>query len=80
MGSNVQNGSYSIFIKRQKTGRSCILHEKHEQMVLEYIDENPSVDLEQVMERLLQKFQNLKATKSTVYNFIRECNLSLKQA
>ena len=71
----------SIFIKHKKTGRSRILHEEHKQVILEYIDENPSVVLEQVMERLLQKFRDLKASKSTVYNFVRtECNLSLKKA
>jgi hypothetical protein len=33
------------------------------------------------MERLLQKFQNFKVSKSTVYNFVRtERNLSLKKA
>ncbi|ORE04120.1 hypothetical protein BCV72DRAFT_251430 [Rhizopus microsporus var. microsporus] len=52
----------SIFIKHKKTGHS---------LILEYIDENPSAVLEQVMERLLQKFQDLKVSKSTVYNFVR---------
>ncbi|KAG1224198.1 hypothetical protein G6F67_009548 [Rhizopus microsporus] len=71
----------SIFIKHKKTGRPRILRDEHKQMILEYIDENPSVVLEQVMERLLQKFRDLKASKSTVYNFVRtECNLSLKKA
>ncbi|KAG1167199.1 hypothetical protein G6F71_009584 [Rhizopus microsporus] len=71
----------SIFIKHKKTGRPRILHEEHKQVILEYIDENPSAVLEQVMERLLQKFQDLKVSKSTVYNFVRtECNLSLKKA
>ncbi|CEG68692.1 hypothetical protein RMATCC62417_04904 [Rhizopus microsporus] len=70
----------SIFIKHKKTGRSRILHEEHKQMILEYIDENPSAALEQVMERLLQKFQDFKVSKSTVYNFVRtEYNLSLKK-
>ncbi|KAL4206916.1 hypothetical protein AB4K20DRAFT_1918441 [Rhizopus microsporus] len=55
----------SIFIKHKKTGRPRILHEEHKQVILEYIDENPSAVLEQVMERLLQK---------------TECNLSLKKA
>ncbi|CEI88626.1 hypothetical protein RMCBS344292_03008 [Rhizopus microsporus] len=59
----------SIFIKHKKTGRSRILHDEHKQVILEYIDENPSAVLEQVMERLLQKFQDLKVSKSTVYNF-----------
>ncbi|KAG0919996.1 hypothetical protein G6F32_015825 [Rhizopus arrhizus] len=71
----------SIFIKHKKTGRSRIPHEEHKQVILEYIDENPSVVLEQVMERLLQKFRDLKVSKSTLYNFVRtECNLSLKKA
>ncbi|KAL4213006.1 hypothetical protein AB4K20DRAFT_1884457 [Rhizopus microsporus] len=62
----------SIFIKHKKTGRPRILHEEHKQVILEYIDENPSAVLEQVMERLLQKFQYLKVSKSTVYNFVRK--------
>ncbi|KAG1257360.1 hypothetical protein G6F68_009341 [Rhizopus microsporus] len=70
----------SIFIKHKKTGRPRILRDEHKQVILEYIDENPSVVLEQVMERLLQRFQDLKVSKSTVYNFVRiECNLSLKK-
>ncbi|KAG1192422.1 hypothetical protein G6F70_009209 [Rhizopus microsporus] len=64
----------SIFIKHKKTGRSRILHEEHKQVILEYIDENPSAALEQVMERLLQKFRDLKVSKSTVYNFTRHRN------
>ncbi|ORE07710.1 hypothetical protein BCV72DRAFT_325665 [Rhizopus microsporus var. microsporus] len=71
----------SVFIKHKKTGRSRILQEEHKQVALEYIDENPSAVLEQVMERLLQNFQDLKVSKSTVYNFVRtEYNLSLKKA
>ncbi|ORE03771.1 hypothetical protein BCV72DRAFT_307941 [Rhizopus microsporus var. microsporus] len=52
-----------------RSRRSRILQEEHKQVVLEYIDENPSAVLEQVMERLLQNFQDLKVSKSTVYNF-----------
>ncbi|KAL4211919.1 hypothetical protein AB4K20DRAFT_1889550 [Rhizopus microsporus] len=72
----------SIFIKHKKTGRPRILHEEHKQVILEYIDENPSAVLEQAMERLLQKFRDLKVSKSTVYNFVRrtECSLSFKKA
>ncbi|KAG1224614.1 hypothetical protein G6F67_009479 [Rhizopus microsporus] len=62
----------SIFIKHKKTGRPRILHEEHKQAILEYIDENPSVVLKQVMERLLQRFQDLKVSKSTVYNSVRK--------
>ncbi|ORE09576.1 hypothetical protein BCV72DRAFT_248065 [Rhizopus microsporus var. microsporus] len=55
----------------KKADRSHALHEEHKQMTLECIDENPSAVLEQVMERLVQKFQDLKVSKSTVYNFVR---------
>ncbi|ORE08685.1 hypothetical protein BCV72DRAFT_323055 [Rhizopus microsporus var. microsporus] len=62
----------SIFIKHKKTGRL---------LILEYIDEDLSATLEQVMERLVQKLQNPKVCKVTIYNFVRtECNLSLKKA
>ncbi|ORE00840.1 hypothetical protein BCV72DRAFT_218409 [Rhizopus microsporus var. microsporus] len=70
----------SIFIKYKKTGRSRILQVEYKQVILEYIDENPSAVLEQVMDQLLQKFQDFKVSKSTVNNFVRtECNLSLKK-
>ncbi|KAG1202395.1 hypothetical protein G6F70_002293 [Rhizopus microsporus] len=59
----------SIFIKHKKTGRSRILRDKHKQVILEYIDENLSAVWEQVMERLLQRFQGLRVSKSTIYNF-----------
>ncbi|CEG64000.1 hypothetical protein RMATCC62417_01048 [Rhizopus microsporus] len=76
-----KTGPDSIFINHKKTGRSRILQEEYKQVILEYIDENPSAVLEQVMERLLQKFQDLKVSKSTIYNFVRtECNLLLKKA
>ncbi|CEI85914.1 hypothetical protein RMCBS344292_00363 [Rhizopus microsporus] len=61
----------SIFIKHKKTGRPRILRDEHKQVTLEYIDENPSAVLGQVMERLLQRFQDLKLSKSTIYNFVR---------
>ncbi|ORE02121.1 hypothetical protein BCV72DRAFT_319308 [Rhizopus microsporus var. microsporus] len=62
----------SIFIKHEITGHS---------LILEYIDENPSAVLEQVLERLPQKFQDLKVSRSAVYTFVRtEYNLSSKKA
>ncbi|KAL1933277.1 hypothetical protein VTP01DRAFT_7367 [Rhizomucor pusillus] len=48
---------------------------------VQYVDENPSVVLEQLVEQLLQRFKGLKVSKSTVYDFVRtQCNLSLKKA
>ncbi|KAL1930584.1 hypothetical protein VTP01DRAFT_10746 [Rhizomucor pusillus] len=44
----------SIFAKPKKNGRPRILGEQHKKVILEYVDENPSIVLEQLMERLLQ--------------------------
>ncbi|KAL1927161.1 hypothetical protein VTP01DRAFT_5124 [Rhizomucor pusillus] len=44
------------------------------------IDDYPSAVMEQLMERLLQTFEELKVFNSTVYDFVRtQCNLSLKK-
>jgi hypothetical protein len=49
--------------------------------VMNYIDANPSATVVEVTENLLKRFNNLKVSRSTVYNFIRsECNPSLKKA
>ncbi|KAL1928796.1 hypothetical protein VTP01DRAFT_2582 [Rhizomucor pusillus] len=56
----------SIFKERKKNGRPRIFTEEHKKVILEYVDENPSVVLEQPMERLLQKFAGLKISKSTL--------------
>jgi transposase len=71
----------SIFEKKKKSGRHRILREEHKQFILNYNDENPSAVLTEVVERLTQKFIELKVSRSTVYNFITtQCNLSIKQA
>ncbi|CEG81694.1 hypothetical protein RMATCC62417_15859 [Rhizopus microsporus] len=71
----------SIFEKQRKTGRPRILHEKHKSAILECIDENPSVVLDDVMKKLKQIFTELKVSKATLFDFVKEhCNLSLKKA
>ncbi|KAL1935749.1 hypothetical protein VTP01DRAFT_4889 [Rhizomucor pusillus] len=71
----------SIFEQRKKYGRPRIVNEEHKRVILEHLDKNPSAVLEQLMERLLQRFEGLKVSKSTVYDFVRaQCNLSLKKA
>ncbi|KAL1934234.1 hypothetical protein VTP01DRAFT_6416 [Rhizomucor pusillus] len=58
----------SIFEKRKKKkGRPRILNEEHKKVILEYVDENLSVVLEQLMERLLQRFEGLKLSKTTLF-------------
>ncbi|KAL1936649.1 hypothetical protein VTP01DRAFT_783 [Rhizomucor pusillus] len=71
----------SIFKKRKNNDRPRILHEEHKKVILECVDENPSIVLEQLMEQLLQRFQGLKVSKATLHRFVKnECNLSLKKA
>ncbi|KAL1932186.1 hypothetical protein VTP01DRAFT_9242 [Rhizomucor pusillus] len=71
----------SIFEKQRKTGRPRILHEEHKSVILECIDENPSIALDEVMKKLKQIFTELKVSKSTLFEFVKEhCNLSLKKA
>lgn len=71
----------SIFIKRKKTGRPRILNDEHKKVILECIDENPSVVLDEVMKKLKQIFTELKVSKTTLFDFVkRHCNLSLKKA
>ncbi|CEG68020.1 hypothetical protein RMATCC62417_04357 [Rhizopus microsporus] len=65
----------------KQVGRKCILGEEHKAAVVNFIDANTSATVVEVTEHLLKRFNNLKVSRSTVYNFIRnECNLSLKKA
>ncbi|KAG1050496.1 hypothetical protein G6F43_007232 [Rhizopus delemar] len=61
--------------------RKCILTEEYETTVINFIDANPSATVVEVIELLLKRFHDLKVSRSTVYNVMRnECNLSLKKA
>ncbi|KAI9013756.1 hypothetical protein CLU79DRAFT_768611, partial [Phycomyces nitens] len=54
---------------------------QHKTAVIDFIDANPSAAVVEVAEHLLNRFNDLKVSRSTVYNFMRsECNLSLKKA
>lgn len=71
----------SIFEKKKKSGRHRILREEHKRFLLNYIDENPSAVLTEVVESLTQNFVDLNVSRSAVYNFMTaQCNLSIKQA
>ncbi|EIE90704.1 hypothetical protein G6F46_005139 [Rhizopus delemar] len=71
----------SIFDCCSRVGRKCILTEEHKKIVINFIDANPSASVVEVTEHLLKRFRDLKVSRSTVYNFMRnECNLSLKKA
>ncbi|KAI8388244.1 uncharacterized protein BYT42DRAFT_485301, partial [Radiomyces spectabilis] len=70
-----------VFKKRRKTGRPRLLNDEHRKAIVEFVENHPSVSLDQVLDQLKQSFPDLKVSKSTVYDFIRNrCNLSLKRA
>ncbi|KAG1152680.1 hypothetical protein G6F37_003253 [Rhizopus arrhizus] len=71
----------SIFEKRRKAGRLRIPNQEHKKVILECIDTNPSIVLDDMMKHLRQVFTELKAPKSTLFDFVtKHCDLSLKKA
>ncbi|CEI90724.1 hypothetical protein RMCBS344292_05039 [Rhizopus microsporus] len=49
--------------------------------VIDFIDANPSAAVVEVTGHLLNQFADLKASRSTIYNFMKsECNILLKKA
>ncbi|KAI9027285.1 hypothetical protein CLU79DRAFT_698008, partial [Phycomyces nitens] len=60
-----ENDPNSIFEKCRKTSCQRILHVKHKNAILDFINENPSVVLDKVMKRLKQTFTELKVSKTT---------------
>lgn len=62
-------------------GRSAILNEEHQKYLVEMIDENPSLVLDQMMDSLTSQFEDLKVSKTTLYDFIKKkCKISVKRA
>ncbi|EIE90764.1 hypothetical protein RO3G_15475 [Rhizopus delemar RA 99-880] len=65
----------------RQLGRRRIFGERHKQFLFNYIDENTSAVLIEVVKSLLQNFVNLNVSRSAIYNFMTmQCNLSIKQA
>lgn len=54
----------SIFKKRKSSGRRPrILCDEHKRVILEWVDENPSIALEQLMEILRQRFEGIRVSR-----------------
>ena len=71
----------SIFEVCKQIGRKCILNKEHKTVVINFIDSNPSASVVEATEHLLNRFDDLKVSRSAAYNFMKsECNLSLKKA
>ncbi|KAG0768150.1 hypothetical protein G6F33_003026 [Rhizopus arrhizus] len=65
----------------RQLGRRRILGNEHKQFLLNYIDENPSTVVNEVVESLKQNYEDFNVSRSTVYNFVTtQCNLSINQA
>ncbi|KAI9312959.1 hypothetical protein BX666DRAFT_2030842 [Dichotomocladium elegans] len=62
-----EKDSDSIFKKPNTGDRSRILNEEHKRIILECVDEDPSI----VLEQLLQRLEGLKASKMTLYRFMK---------
>ncbi|KAI8367709.1 uncharacterized protein BYT42DRAFT_625825 [Radiomyces spectabilis] len=54
----------SIFKKKKKSGRHRILREEHKQFLLNYIDENPSTVVADVVEKFEAKLCGLNVSRS----------------
>lgn len=71
----------NIFKKRKSSGRPRILCDEHKRVILEWVDENLSIVLEQLMKKLHKKFEGIRVSKTTLHRFVKnECNLTLKKA
>lgn len=71
--------SEGVFDKQRKSSCYRILEEEHKHFLLNFIDENPSTVLTEIVESLTQYFIGLEFFHSTVHNFMAtECNLFIK--
>ena len=52
--------------KTRQTGRPSIFNEEHAEFVLNFVDNNPSIVVEDVMEKLLEEFSDLKISKTNL--------------
>lgn len=71
----------AIFDKKNKRGPKPLLGDDHKEHLIELVDMNPSVAVDQAMESLLDAFNELRVSRTTVYDYMtKECNLSIKRA
>ncbi|KAI8969389.1 hypothetical protein BDB01DRAFT_856051 [Pilobolus umbonatus] len=67
--------------KEYKRGRKPVLQKEHKSHLIEFIDENPSAGIDQMVESLTKEFEGLQIKKTAVHQFVvTECNISFKMA
>lgn len=52
--------------------RPAILNEDHRKHLIELIDDNPSLVLDEMMESLTSRFEDLEISKTALYNFVKK--------
>ncbi|KAG1446781.1 hypothetical protein G6F56_009466 [Rhizopus delemar] len=66
----------NIFDSCTRVGRKRILTEEHKRAIINFIDVNPSVTVVEVTEHLLDRFNDLKVSRSAVYKFMTKLRVS----
>lgn len=64
--NSMRNVLIAFLIPVKRKGRRRILIEEHVKAVIDFIDANPSAAVAEVIEHLIQQFDSLKVTNSTV--------------
>ncbi|CEP20029.1 hypothetical protein [Parasitella parasitica] len=74
------------YITRKKgsgrpVGRPALLNDRHKAHLVDFIDKEPALVLDQMMESLTASFIDLEISKIALYRFVtKECKISLKKA
>lgn len=65
----------------KKVGRPAILTDIHKDYLVNFVDENPSIVLDDMMTAVTSQFAELKIKKSSLHSFVKEkCKIILKRA
>lgn len=65
----------------KKAGGPPVLTEDHARFIIDFLDENPSSVLDDMMEGLTSQFSDLQIKKSSLHDFVtKKCNITLKRA
>ncbi|CAO3591757.1 unnamed protein product [Absidia cylindrospora] len=67
--------------KKSKPGPKPRLGDEHKRVIIDFVDNNSSAVVDQVVDSLTKQFEGLVIKKTVVHDFMKnECNLSLKKA
>ena len=76
----IANEINGIYDKPKKRGRKPLLSEDHKNYLKELVLSDPTVTVDFLLNKLRSTFEGVKASESTIYNFlIKVCKFSLKR-